>query len=650
MSANDQENRTQNQILLRFSSEQVLSSLRDTKLNMVEDIRLAKSPMLYEPPTKPFSPGEIPFTNNPQYIHHPLPLPFQNRKNRTNSPGPASAGSAGATLRFSPLDFQRLGRSGILPEPPFTKTAVLRTRSLRHVIPGGSFDIHSMDRDFVTHETEPNSSILHSDRLRTASFYEPPSTDVLKPECPFESGTDTIYEPPLASEPANHDIYEPKVASEPELDTTYGPLLISESTNQGAFQPPSTSERKGSSIYETQRNLCNHDEFSDALLGRSTPTSPAIWSVSQTPTGVAERVTIRSKSDALCDETWTPVGRQKRIVQPNRHREGRIITNRLESSKEVSFAGEEGERGGGGGGGGGTPQRNPAVWGVCRESLRFHHDTNKVYRVDIGRLPDVSGCDPGARTHRGDSRGGCEGQSHVQAMSQLPVYTQQSSNRLPMQFPPPHRNPEQPDRDERRRTRETIRLAGVEYKRIKKHFESEWNHLRTKNTLPPIQKSIRVPSIPDNFTLPSKLYITSSGQLPHGPEHWLWEFPTYDPLDHDHFHGILGLLFTDLGNNLSIRYTCNIMRTYLVSGDSGWWIIHQDYHWRGYVGNSFDEINSIITNYDLWTTTPMFPTTEEQKEYADEVLRTRAMRKLSDDERKQLERLMLSEPTDEFFL
>ena len=507
-----------------------------------------------------------------------------------------------------------------------------------------------MDRDSVTHETEPNSSILQSDRLRTASIYEPHSTDVLKPECPFESGTDSIYEPPLASEPANHDIYEPKVASEPELDTTYGPPLISESTNQGVFQPPSTSERKGSSIYEPQRNLCSHDEVSDSLLGRSTPASPAIWPVGQTPLGVAERVTIRSKSDALCDESWTPVGTEKRVVQPNRHREGIIITNHLESSKEVSFAAEERERGGGGGGGGATPQRNPAVWGVCRESLRFYHDTNKVNRVDISGLPDVSGCDPRPRKPRGDSRGGFKGQSHVQAMSQLPVHTQESSNTLPLHFPPPHQNSERRDRDERRRIRETVRLAGVEYKRVKKHLKSEWNNLRTKNTLPPIQKSIRLPSMPDNFTPPSKIYITSSGQLPHGPEHWLWEFPTYDPLDHPHFHGIMALLFRDLGNSLSIRYTCNIMRTFLVSGDSGWWIIHHDYHWRGYVGNSFDEINSIITNYDLWTSTPLFPTTEEQNEYADEVLQNRAISKLSDEERKQLQRLMLSEPTDEFFL
>jgi hypothetical protein len=72
--------------------------------------------------------------------------------------------------------------------------------------------------------------------------------------------------------------------------------------------------------------------------------------------------------------------------------------------------------------------------------------------------------------------------------------------------------------------------------------------------------------------------------LPHGQDHWVWEKPTYDAMISVKCREALPLLLLDLGDNAAILLSCNIMRTYLVHGASGFWFVHQQFDWRGFVG------------------------------------------------------------------
>lgn len=181
----------------------------------------------------------------------------------------------------------------------------------------------------------------------------------------------------------------------------------------------------------------------------------------------------------------------------------------------------------------------------------------------------------------------------------------------------------------------TIELGDIEYARIEAKLYSRENiKLTKKSNLTNILTSTAPTREADPHPPPTKIYITSAdAALPHGPEHWLWEPPSYDPRDHDSWHKPLYPYFEDLGENPTIYLMCLILHTLLVRGDSGWWIIHFGYEWRGYIGNDWSgEVLPIIQNYDRWMATPLFLTTLEQHKRARDKLRKAPKKPMSPEE------------------
>ena len=89
--------------------------------------------------------------------------------------------------------------------------------------------------------------------------------------------------------------------------------------------------------------------------------------------------------------------------------------------------------------------------------------------------------------------------------------------------------------------------------------------------------------------------------LPHGSEYWIWSTPwltTQELIDVGNYRE--GML-PHLEGVPRIHLNCQMMRTYLISGKSGQWIVD---HQRGFVVYDVDDTLKRIRGMDIWTSIP----------------------------------------------
>jgi len=115
--------------------------------------------------------------------------------------------------------------------------------------------------------------------------------------------------------------------------------------------------------------------------------------------------------------------------------------------------------------------------------------------------------------------------------------------------------------------------------------------------------------------LPDRIGITTANDrepLPYGAEFWCWERPLYmSATETEERQFAMNCLYPDLGN-ARIIFVCEILRTYLVMGLDGWYIVDFTLNWRGYVGSIWDEVLDRIKHYELWTMTDLLEPSSEQ--------------------------------------
>jgi hypothetical protein len=70
--------------------------------------------------------------------------------------------------------------------------------------------------------------------------------------------------------------------------------------------------------------------------------------------------------------------------------------------------------------------------------------------------------------------------------------------------------------------------------------------------------------------------------------------------------------FIDLGPNPVIYKTCEILRSFLIEGDSGWWLVDHRCLWRGWITRTWEETIGRISSYELRLTIPLELTKLEQ--------------------------------------
>ena len=110
------------------------------------------------------------------------------------------------------------------------------------------------------------------------------------------------------------------------------------------------------------------------------------------------------------------------------------------------------------------------------------------------------------------------------------------------------------------------------------------------------------------------IFINSVDRLPYGKDYWVWQ-PAELREDHrDTIRHYISGAFPDLGDNCETVYRCEILRSFLIQGDSGWWLFDVNIIWRGFVGKTWEEAKERVSWYELWLTLPLEKATPEKHE------------------------------------
>ena len=110
------------------------------------------------------------------------------------------------------------------------------------------------------------------------------------------------------------------------------------------------------------------------------------------------------------------------------------------------------------------------------------------------------------------------------------------------------------------------------------------------------------------------IFINSVDRLPYGKDYWVWQ-PAELREDHrDTIRHYISGAFPDLGDNCETVYRCEILRSFLIQGDSGWWLFDVNIIWRGFVAKTWEEAKERVSWYELWLTLPLEKATPEQHE------------------------------------
>lgn len=360
----------------------------------------------------------------------------------------------------------------------------------------------------------------------------------------------------------------------------------------------------------TRQTYDHPPKFSTSDTTRQSPQSMVFTSPRipfQTPS--AHTANLSRKRKASNGHEFDPMHRgafgtgstNKPILRTNSYSKGETTTRNLDDPSVHNRDGAHHKQG-----------SSSALGSMCRMPSRLRYDEDEPKPSHVHCNADKY--DRAEDDH--PTRGVIEQQPHrtpLQSLCQLSVALRQPVTEIP--YPVPIRAMTS-DYRENLRQLETIRLSEKEYSRIEAHLYSNQNITTTKNVNPISLVPRALPTIQRRevgiHPLPSKIFIKSFSELPHGQDHWLWEFPTYDPKDDERRHAPLPLLFTDFGPNPKIVLMCLILDMLLVHGNSGWWIVHFDYKWRGYVGRVWEEVKPVIERWDFWKSIPLFLTTSEQ--------------------------------------
>jgi len=108
------------------------------------------------------------------------------------------------------------------------------------------------------------------------------------------------------------------------------------------------------------------------------------------------------------------------------------------------------------------------------------------------------------------------------------------------------------------------------------------------------------------------IFISSVDPLPYGKEYWVWRPATLDEDMRNRLRRYLSGAFPDLGEESEVVYMCDILSSYLIHGESGWWLFDNRTTWRGFVAKSWEEAKERVSWYELWLTLPLEKATPEQ--------------------------------------
>jgi hypothetical protein len=163
-----------------------------------------------------------------------------------------------------------------------------------------------------------------------------------------------------------------------------------------------------------------------------------------------------------------------------------------------------------------------------------------------------------------------------------------------------------------------IDKSEITYGRVEEYINSDLNLQRVKQGFP---ETIKKPAVTNHVKLSPIIYIDVPASLKGEAEDWAWEVLEADVPYHDGRSRFLQFLYPDFGSTPVIHYWCVTIKTYLVSGDSGFWIMDDNLRWRGFVGTSWEEVKPRMMDCDLWTSIGLFETTDEQFKQAYEMVR-----------------------------
>lgn len=126
-----------------------------------------------------------------------------------------------------------------------------------------------------------------------------------------------------------------------------------------------------------------------------------------------------------------------------------------------------------------------------------------------------------------------------------------------------------------RRLVKMIDMSELTCERVEEYINSDLNLERTKQCLP---KIVGTDSLRDLNAdeLTGIVYIDVPEMLKSEAAYWTWDVPAADVPYHEGRTRRLPFLFRDLGSKPVIHYWCVIMKTYLVRGDSGFWIVEDN--------------------------------------------------------------------------
>jgi hypothetical protein len=106
------------------------------------------------------------------------------------------------------------------------------------------------------------------------------------------------------------------------------------------------------------------------------------------------------------------------------------------------------------------------------------------------------------------------------------------------------------------------------------------------------------------------------------------------------FEELACILWPEIGTMCSAILVCKLMRTLIICGPSGFWIIHVYLGWAGFVAESWEETHSLITDYTLWEKVNLKQPVEANKVAAVEAECRRANMPLTEEGTANVDELM----------
>jgi hypothetical protein len=110
------------------------------------------------------------------------------------------------------------------------------------------------------------------------------------------------------------------------------------------------------------------------------------------------------------------------------------------------------------------------------------------------------------------------------------------------------------------------------------------------------------------------VFNNSVEPLPYGKDYWVRKPAEMREDERYSLRRYLSGAFPDLGENPEIVYRCEILRSFLIQGDSGWWLFDYNIIWRGFVAKTWEDAKERVSWYELWLTIPLEQATPEQHE------------------------------------